>query len=333
MVSVKNIKEFAELAGVSTATASRALTGSGRVSEETRKRIAALAEKLGYQPNVAARNLRTQRTMTIGVLVPLGHEALQHLSDPFFNTMTGFLADAFAERGYDLLLSRVLPRNDRWIDRFIGSGRVDGIVVVGQSDQVHVIETVSRRYMPMVVWGGHSPGQHHCSIGSDNRLGGRMAALHLIERGCRRIAYAGPVEGSEFGDRVEGARGAVQEAGLDGLTAIPTHFEPDAAYADLRQKLGALPVMPDGIVAGSDVTAISVIRALRDLGRSVPDDVRVIGYDGLPIGEHMAPPLSTIDQQLRHGADLITQTLLRRIAGEETASQQIEPQLIVRGST
>lgn len=333
MVSVKNIKEFAELAGVSTATASRALTGSGRVSEETRKRIAALAEKLGYQPNVAARNLRTQRTMTIGVLVPLGHEALQHLSDPFFNTMTGFLADAFAERGYDMLLSRVLPRNDRWIDQFIGSGRVDGIVVVGQSDQFHVIETVSRRYGPMVVWGGLAPGQHHCSIGSDNRLGGKLAALHLAERGCRRIAYAGPTEGSEFGERADGARTALLEAGLGNLTAIPTHFEPDAAYADVRQKLEALPEMPDGIVAGSDVTAISVIRALRDLGRRVPDDVKVIGYDGLPIGEHMSPPLSTIDQQLRYGAELITQTLLKRIAGEVTASQQIEPQLIVRGST
>jgi DNA-binding LacI/PurR family transcriptional regulator len=333
MVSVKNIKEFAELAGVSTATASRALTGSGRVSEETRKRITALAEKLGYQPNVAARNLRTQRTMTIGVLVPLGHEALQHLSDPFFNTMTGFLADAFAERGYDMLLSRVLPRNDRWIDRFIGSGRVDGIVVVGQSDQFHVIETVSRRYGPMVVWGGHAPGQHHCSVGSNNRRGGKLAAQHLIERGCKRIAYAGPIEGSEFGERADGARAALLEAGLGRLIEIPTHFEPDAAYADVRQKLEALPAMPDGIVAGSDVTAISVIRALRDLGRRVPDDVRVIGYDGLPIGEHMSPPLSTIDQQLRHGAELMTQTLLKRIAGDATVSQQIEPQLIVRGST
>lgn len=333
MASVKNLKEFAQLAGVSTATASRALTGSGRVSDDTRKRIASLAEKLGYQPNIAARNLRTQRTMTIGVLVPLGHEALQHLSDPFFNTMTGFLADAFAEHGYDMLLSRVLPRNDRWMDRFIGSGRVDGIVVVGQSDQFHVIETVSRRYRPMVVWGGHAPGQHHCSIGSDNRLGGKLAALHMIERGCARIAYAGPVEGSEFGERADGVRLALRESGLDDLLEIPTHFEPDAAYADVREQLGRMQKMPQGIVAGSDVTAISVIRALRDLGRTVPDDVKVIGYDGLPVGEHMSPPLSTIDQKLRHGAQLITNTLLRRIAGEETVSEQIKPQLIVRGST
>jgi len=334
MVSVKNLKEFATLAGVSTATASRALTGSGRVSDETRKRIAALADKLGYQPNVAARNLRTQRTMTIGVLVPLGHEALQHLSDPFFNTMTGFLADAFAENGYDMLLSRVLPSNDRWMDRFIGSGRVDGIVVVGQSDQIHVIETVSRRYQPMIVWGGYSPGQHHCSIGSDNRLGGKLAATHLIERGCKRIAYVGPIEGSEFGARSEGARIAVLEAGLAPLLTIPTHFEPDAAYIDVRERLAGLPLVPDGIVAGSDVTAISVIRALREIGKKVPADVRVIGYDGLPIGEHMSPSLSTIDQQLRHGAFLLTETLLRRIAGEgDTPSQQIEPHVIVRGST
>lgn len=333
MVNVRNIKEFAELAGVSTATASRALTGSGRVSEKTRERIAALAEKLGYQPNVAARNLRTQRTMTIGVLVPLGHEALQHLSDPFFNTMTGYLADAFAERGYDMLLSRVLPRNDRWIDRFIGSGRVDGIVLVGQSDQFHVIETVSRRYGPMVVWGGHAPGQHHCSIGSDNRLGGKLAAQHLIDRGCVAIAYAGPTRGSEFGERADGARAALAEAGLPPLIEIPTHFEPNAAYADVLARLETRATLPDGIVAGSDVTAIAVMRALRDMGHRVPDDVRVIGYDGLPMGEQTSPPLSTIDQQLRHGAELLTETLLQRIAGEDTPSRRIEPLLIVRGST
>lgn len=333
MVSVRNLKEFAKLAGVSTATASRALTGSGRVSDDTRKRISALAEKLGYHPNIAARNLRTQRTMAIGVLVPLGHEALQHLSDPFFNTMTGFLADAFAEQGYDMLLSRVLPRNDRWMERLIGSGRVDGIVVVGQSDQYHVIETMSRRYQPMVVWGGYTPGQHHCSIGSDNRHGGRLAAMHLIERGCRRIAYAGPLEGAEFGDRVEGVRIALLEGGLAPLEAVATHFEPNAAYADALAGLTAMADLPDGIVAGSDVTAISVIRALRDLGKRVPDDVRVIGYDGLPIGEHISPALSTVDQQLRHGAYLLTETLMRRIAGEQTPSRQIEPHVILRGST
>lgn len=332
MVKVSNIKEFADLAGVSTATASRALTGSGRVSEETRKRIAALAEKLGYQPNVAARNLRTQRTRTIGVLVPLGHEAEQHLSDPFFNTMTGFLADAFSEQGYDILLSRVLPRDDRWLDRVIGSGRVDGIVVVGQSDQHHVIETVSRRYRPMVVWGGEVPGQQHCSIGSDNHVGGMLAARYLVAQGCRRIAYAGPLEGSEFGERAAGAREAVAAAGLDEMLALPTHFEPRAAYDDIVRHVQAIGAVPDGIVAGSDVTAIAVIRALVDLGHDVPGKVRVTGYDGLSLGEMVTPSLTTIDQQLRIGAALMVDKLFRRINGEEAPSARIEPRLIVRQS-
>ncbi|MHA6720214.1 LacI family DNA-binding transcriptional regulator [Sphingomonas sp. RS6] len=334
MSTIKNLKEFAQLAGVSTATISRALSGTGRVSDETRERIAALADRLGYQPNATARNLRTQRTMTIGVLVPLGHEAAQHLSDPFFNTMTGFLADALSDHGYDLLLSRVLPKSDRWLDRYIGSGKVDGIIVIGQSTEFAVIETVSRRYLPMVVWGGQVPGQTHCSVGSDNRTGGALAVRHLIERGCRRIAFAGPARGPEFGERLEGVKQELRDARLgETLIELPSHFEPEAAFEDIRAQLSGIATLPDGIVAGSDVTAIGVLRALQALDIDVPDQVKVIGYDGLPVGAHVSPPLTTIDQQLRAGAGMMVDLLLRRLAGERTESCMIEPRLIVRGST
>ncbi|WP_179562962.1 LacI family DNA-binding transcriptional regulator [Sphingomonas sp. R3G8C] len=328
-----NLKEFAELAGVSTATASRALSRSGRVSEETRQRIAVLAEKLGYQPNAIARNLRTQRTMTVGVLVPMGHDALQHLSDPFFNTMIGFLADALVDRGYDLLLSRVLPSDERWLDRYIGSGRVDGIIVIGQSDQYHVIESVARRYHPMVVWGGQLPGQQHCAVGSDNFRGGQLAAEHLVAQGCRKLAYAGPDRGAEFGERLAGVRAALAAAGLPEPVELPSHFEPDAAYRDLAAHLLSLGHMPDGIVAGADVTAAGMIKALTELGHDVPGAVRVIGYDGLPLGEQLTPTLTTIDQQLREGARIMVDLVLRRIAGEDTPSVRIAPRLLQRAST
>jgi DNA-binding LacI/PurR family transcriptional regulator len=334
MPTVKNLKEFAALAGVSPTTASRALSGSGRMSEDTRRRIGELAEKLGYQPHSVARNLRTRKTNTIGVLIPLGHDEAQHLSDPFFNTMTGFLADELAERGYDLLLSRILPRDDRWLDRYIASGRVDGVVVIGQSNQMHVIESVARRYKPLVVWGGQAEGQVHCAVGSDNRTGGLLAARHLIEGGCRRIAYAGPTTGSEFGERFAGAMAAVRDAGLDEtMIHLPSHFEPEAAFADLLDRLGAMPVKPDGIVAGSDVTAIAVLRALAALDIAVPDAIRVIGYDGLPVGAMVSPPLTTIDQQLRVGASIMTDLLIARIAGMTPGSARIEPRLIRRQSS
>jgi len=328
-----NLKEFAELAGVSTATASRALTGTGRIGSDTRQRVQALAERLGYQPNATARNLRTQRTMAIGVLVPIGHDDLQHLSDPFFNTMTGYLADALADRGYDLVLSRVLPRDDRWLDNYIGRGRVDGIIIIGQSDQGHVIDAVARRYRPMVVWGAQLPHQQHCSIGSDNRVGGAMAAQHLIERGCRHIAYVGPTDSPEFAQRLQGVRDALARAGRDGPLELVTHHEPNAAHADVVAALDTLDSLPDGIVAGSDVTAIAILRALARRGIAVPQDVRLIGYDGLPLGEQVNPPLSTLDQQLQDCASLMVELLLERIAGVDTPSRMIEPRLIVRASS
>jgi len=130
----QNIQELADIAGVSTATVSRALAGTGNLSAATRDRIRTLAAELGFQPSSTARNLRTGRTGAIGVVVPLGHEQTQHLSDPFFMALLGSIADNLVERGYDLLLSRVVPRDPRWLDGIIAAGRVDGIIVVGQSD-------------------------------------------------------------------------------------------------------------------------------------------------------------------------------------------------------
>jgi len=143
MGKIRNIKELADLAGVSTGTVSRALAGSELISLKTRERIQALAREHDFRPNVLARNLRIQRTQTIGVLIPLGHEAGQHMSDPFFITMLGLLADALTERGYDLLLSRVVPADDGWLARMTDSGRVDGVIVIGQSDQAGTIDRVA----------------------------------------------------------------------------------------------------------------------------------------------------------------------------------------------
>jgi len=127
----QNIQELARIAGVSTATVSRALAGTGNLSAQTRERIRNLAGELGFRPSSTARNLRTGRTGAIGVVVPLGHECTQHISDPFFMTLLSHIADNLVERGYDLLLSRVVPSDPAWLDNIVDSGRVDGIIVVG----------------------------------------------------------------------------------------------------------------------------------------------------------------------------------------------------------
>jgi DNA-binding LacI/PurR family transcriptional regulator len=185
-----------------------------------------------------------------------------------------------------------------------------------------------------VVWGGHVAGQVHCSVGSDNTKGGYLAAKHLIERGCQRVAFFGDPKALEIGQRLDGCRAAMAEAGLsEALTVLPAHLVAEAAHPDIAGFLGSTSQRPQGIVAASDVIAMSALRALSEFGLAVPGEIRVIGYDGLEIGEHTVPRLSTISQDLTSGAGHLVDMLLRRIAGEETQSVVMEPQLVVRMSS
>jgi DNA-binding LacI/PurR family transcriptional regulator len=331
---VRNIIELAQIAGVSPGTVSRALSDTGLISQKTRERIKALAKEYDFRPNIMARNLRIQKTGAIGVVIPLGHAAGQHISDPFFITMLGYLADALTERGYDLVLSRVIPTDAAWLDKIIDSGRVDGVIVIGQSDQSEALDRVAARYLPMVVWGGHMPGQIHCSVGSDNRLGGALAASHLIERGCKRIAFFGDPRAPEITERLEGCRVAMAKAGIEKeLTILPAHLAADSAHPDISAFLDSGGERPQGIVAASDVIAMSALTALAEHGIAVPGDVRVLGYDDLSIASHTVPRLSTIRQDLAQGAAHLVDLLFRRIGGEETGSVVMTPELVVRRST
>lgn len=331
---VRNISDLARIAGVSAGTVSRALSDAGLISQKTRDRIKALAREHDFRPNILARNLRIQRTGAIGVVIPLGHEKGQHISDPFFITMLGLLADALTEQGYDLVLSRVIPTDGDWLARFTDSGRVDGIIVIGQSDQSEVLDQAAARYRPLVVWGGHTKGQVHCSVGSDNVAGGEMAASHMIERGCKNIVFFGNPNALEIAQRLEGCRTAMAKAGMiDGLVVFPAHLAAQAEDSDIANFLNAAKVKPDGIIAASDVIAMSTLSTLAEQGFAVPDDMKLIGYDGLALGEQTVPRLTTIRQDLTTGARNLVDLLLRRIAGEDTASVVMPPELVVRLST
>ena len=231
---VRTIYELAGLAGVSAATVSRALAGKKVVSAKTAERIRKLAEEHGFQPSPTARNLRTRKRGAIGVVIPLGHERGQHISDPFFMTLIGCLADELTERGLDLILSRVIPDRDDWLQKMIDADRVDGFIIIGQSDQSRVLDAAAKDYLPMVAWGAFVQGQVHCSVGTDNFLGGRLATQHLIERGCKSIAFLGDTQAIELSLRLEGARAAVAEAG-GGVELIetPTHLAAELSGEDI----------------------------------------------------------------------------------------------------
>lgn len=331
---VRNITDLARLAGVSPGTVSRALADSQLIAKKTRERIQALAREHDFRPNVMARNLRIKRAGAIGVLIPLGHETGQHISDPFFMTLLGQLADALTERGHDLLLSRVIPTDPDWLSRVADSGRVDGLILIGQSDQSVVIDRLAERYLPMVAWGANLPGQVHCSVGSDNRKGGELATQHLIERGCRHFAFFGDPIAPEIAERLEGCRAALAVAGLsEALTVLPAHLTAETAHPAISKWLDETKAIPDGIIAASDVIAMSALRALSEHGVSVPHQVHVVGYDDLAFANQTVPPLSTIKQDLSAGAAHLVDLLFRRISGEKTESVVLEPTLVVRQSS
>ncbi|MFN3864528.1 MAG: LacI family DNA-binding transcriptional regulator [Erythrobacter sp.] len=329
---VRTITDLARIAGVSPGTVSRALAGKSLVNTKTREKIEAIAREHGFRLNQMASRLRRQKTGVIGVVIPLGHDSRQQISDSFFMTLLGFLADELTAHGYDLMLRRVVPGKDAdWLDRFIGSGMIDGVIVIGQSDQFERIEDVADGYRPMVVWGNHTEGQRHCVVGTDNRLGGRLAAERLIAAGARHLAFLGDTGPMEFAARHAGAQDAAQRLGVL-LHVLPTHLSPERASAEIAAHLATHAGQIDGIFAATDTLAALCLTELRARGLTVPDDVRLVGFDDLPIARQTVPPLTTIRQDIAAGARGLVQLLLRRLAGEQTESLILPPQLVIRQS-
>ncbi len=327
---IRNIAELARLAGVSTGTVSRALAGKSLVNQETRERIQALARAHGFRPNQMARRLRVQETKVIGVVVPLGHEQRQHLSDPFFMTILGHLADALTESGYDIMLSRVIPDADDWLERIADSGMLDGVLLIGQSNQFAAIERVAQWYRPLVVWGMHQPGQVHCAVGVDNRLGGQLAGECLIKAGRTRLAFLGETIAPELGERYLGLCDAAKAAGLPQPLKLDTHLASDIMAGEIAAHIERIGAEVDGIAAGSDLIAMHAVRALADRGIAVPKQVSVTGFDDLPLAEQTIPRLTTISQSVAIGARTMVSALFERIAGHDAPSVEMAPVLVRR---
>jgi DNA-binding LacI/PurR family transcriptional regulator len=295
--------DIARLAGVSVSTVSRALNGSTLVNDETRQRVAELARSLNYTINESAKNLRLQRNQTIAVVVPYDARSRQHISDPFFLSMVGSLADALTDRGFDMLLSRVDAEALDSVSALYDAGRAVGIVLIGQWRHHDQLNALAARGVPIVVWGGQLPQQLYCTVGGDNELGGRLATEHLLAQGRRRILFLGDPQLPEVALRLAGHRQALAAAGFafEGARVCVVPFEEHDAERAIAEQVVAERVLAqppsfDAIFACSDLIAILAMRALRSASRRVPEDVAVVGYDNIAMAVYADPPLTTIHQ-------------------------------------
>ena len=328
------MSDIARLAGVSASTVSRALAGSPLVTAAKRDEIHRLARERGYVINSTARNLRLQRTQAISVVIPLGHETGQPLTDPFFMEMLGHLADCITQRGYGMFLQKVVPPMNDWLARVIASHKSDGIIVIGQSTEHAALESAAASYKPLVVWGGHLLRQSYCTVGSDN-VGGALAAVeHLIRVGRRRIVFVGDPTVPEIGLRYEGYRLAHERATRERVAPhiVPAHLTTDTAYEAVRAFIGNAGEF-DAVFGATDVIAMSALRAITAAGLSVPRDVAVVGFDDIALASYANPPLTTVRQNLERGAHTLVDLLFRRMEGEDTPSATMPAELVVRESS
>lgn len=326
------ITELAAEAGVNPATVSKALSGTGKLKPETRARIRELAARHNFQINRTAQSLKLGRHNAIAVVLPLGHESAQSISDPFFITMIGHLADELSARKQELVLSKVVPRDDDWIDALARSGRSDGLIIIGQSDQHQRLNEVAAHYQPIVVWGQQQgDDQRYCSVGSDNFAGGELATTHLIKTGKRKIAFAGMTDIPEIAARYEGYRVALKKANLKPGPHIESHLTPEGAYGAFTEFLKTGEEI-DAVFAASDVIALNAMHALDETGLSVPDDVAVVGFDDVGLAPYARPPLTTVRQDLAFGAKLLVDRLFELIEDKDAPSVSLPPKLIRRGS-
>ena len=283
------IKEVAEQAGVSTATVSRVLNGSGAVTAETRRRVEQAIRLLRYRPNVAARSLITSTTSTIGVLLP-------DLFGEFFSEIIRGV-DAEVQRHRRHLLVSSSHDDLRQIEVALSTmaGRVDGLIVMAPRVAADALAASLPRDLPVVLMSCFL-GEDVDALVVDNHGGAYQMVRHLGRHGHRHVAFiGGPTGNYDAEERRRGYRAALADAGLGWVAhlEIDADFTEQGGYAAMRQLLECSP-RPTAVFAANDAMAIGALQALRDVRVRVPSDVAVAGFDDIPIARYLTPALSSV---------------------------------------
>jgi DNA-binding LacI/PurR family transcriptional regulator len=317
--------DLAELAGVSKITVSRALSDSPLVNVETRERLQALARKHGYKLNVSARNLRLRRSHTVAVIVEMKPSSGRTMWDPYPLSLLGGISQELTSAGYSVLLTTRQGSSDASVQA------ADGLILLGQGARQDAVRLYDKMGLPMAVWGASDEGDEHIVVGSDNRQGGIAAAERFLSIGRRHPVFIGNPDHPEMAQRLFGFVDELAEHGIKPLLMRRTDFTLESGV-DAVRSLHSRKVRFDSIFACSDLLAMGAIRALVELGQSVPNDVSVIGYDDTPLGASFLPPLSTVRQNWQEGGVLLARKVLALIRGEPVGSQMMPTTLIVRST-
>ena len=336
---MSTISDVAQRAGVSAMTVSRVVNNAGYVSATTRQRVERAIGELGYVPNALARQLRSRRTHTLALVV-------SDISNPFFTTIARGVEDAAAPHGFSVMYCNTdesAAEEAQYLYMLI-ERQVDGVLLVPTRSTSTSFRTLRAHRMPVVVLDRRVTARHVDSVRCDSEAGAYALTRHLLSLGHRRIAVlTGRRAVSTSVDRVAGCRRAMEESGLeldDELVRYGGYNFGSLNQADgyqmARAVLAAAPPRPTAIFAANNFIAFGAIRALREAGLRVPDDMSVVAFDDLPPEWAMDPFLTVAAQPAYEIGRRAAELLLARIGGDAQAAAQavvLPFELIIRRST
>lgn len=325
------IKDVARDAGVSVATVSRVFNDSERVHEDTRRRVRAVAEKLRFWPNGAARSLITNRTHAIGVLLP-------DLHGEFFSEVIRGIDLAARREGLHVLVSSSHSNSKELVTTLRSMrGRIDGLIVMApEVDFVPAIRAAAWD-CPVVLLGPGAEVADFDTVAIANLDAAYGVVRHLQRLGHRRIAtITGPAGNRDAHERTQGYRNAMCDAGITNTRALEVtgDFAEPSGYQG-AQALMRLSPPPTAVFVANDVMAVGALGALRDAGLRVPRDMAVVGFDDIGLARHLTPPLTTVRVDAYQMGERALQRLLRRDRGEPAparAHEVLSTSLVVRSS-
>jgi len=329
--------DIAALAGVSQPTVSRALSGSSSVSAQTRRRVIEAAEQLNYKVDKNASGLRRQQTKTLALLF-FEESPGAALLNPFYLSLVGPMVRRCADQGYDLLISIQQLSSDWHVD-YEDSRKADGIILLGYGDYNEYrprLQKLVERGAHFVRWGSAIEGELGATVASDNEQGGFDATSHLLQSGRRRIAFVGTVDPGypEFLERWNGYRRALNAAGIDVDERLQVNADPsEAAGRTAVERLVAREADFDAVFAACDIAGIGAMHALHAMGRRVPQDVALVGFDDIPSASLSSPPLTTVAQDPHGASEALVETIIRSIEHGTPANRVLPVRLIVRESS
>ena len=321
-----SIREVAKRAGVSPATVSRVINGTARVDEEKRERVEKAIEETGFRPNELARALYRKSSKIIGVIVP-------DIENPFFSELAKAIEKEAYEQEYRILLCNSDDQKEKELAnlQMLAQLQADGVILMtntGEKSQSY--EAVS---MPIVFVDRRLDEMGHTSvIEADHYAGGKLAAEHLIACGCRKITcIRGPQELSSGKKRYEGYREVCRQYSMKERFVDSTYKYEDGARA-AEEVLRRYPDT-DGIIACNDMTAVSVYKVLQKRGYRVPDDIQIIGFDGVKFGRFLTPELTTVAQPIKEMGKCAVQMILGTVKELPRDREMKFPVMLIKGET